>query len=119
MILITAFQPFGPKGRLLGTNASLEVLRRVDATRPGRYVTDVLAVGEEGLAAYRRLLSERAWTGLLPMGESGMIRSDHVVLEPLANIVERPGFVWPGRAAGTEPSISLPRRRRRSAVARR
>ncbi|WP_424134837.1 hypothetical protein [Roseomonas chloroacetimidivorans] len=95
MILLTGFAPFGPKGWLAGTNASQEVLNRVLAQRPKRYHGALLQVGDEGLKAFRALLASQRWSGVFAMGEGGLT-SEHVILEPFANAIERPGLVPAG-----------------------
>ena len=105
MILLTAFDAFGPKGAVTGINASAVVLDRVMVLRPGRFHPAVLAAGDEGLTAYRALLQDGSWTGLLAMGETGGIRSDHVVLEQFASVVNNPGLLPPMPWNGTEQSL--------------
>ena len=105
VILLTAFAPFGPKGYVTGTNASQVVLDRVVAKAPGPLRTAILLAGKAGLDAYRGLLQEGGWTGLLAMGETGGIASGHVVLERVANIQNSPGLLPPNPWTGTEPSL--------------
>ena len=93
MILLTAFEPFGLKGWATGTNASQVVQSRILGASPGRYGSVVLPLGEACLGRLREALAGQPWTGVLALGESGGITSEHVVLEPFANDIARPA-VW-------------------------
>ena len=105
MVLLTAFAPFGPKGTITGTNASEVVLDQIMASPPKGLQSAVLTTGEAGLISYRKLLMDGEWTGLLAMGETGGITSDHIVLERFASVVNSPGLLPPIPWTGTEESL--------------
>ena len=93
MILLTAFRPFGPKGWVTGTNASAVVLEGILTDRPDCYGSEILPTDAGCLPALGAALDRAAWTGVLAMGETGAIGSEHVVLEPFANVMARPS-IW-------------------------
>ena len=88
MILLAAFKPFGPKRFLTGTNASAELLALLLEQQSGRFGSVLMDVGPPALEQFRHALAERRWSGVFVMGESGMIASSHLVLEPEANVIE-------------------------------